>query len=1671
MSLTGSSTSDSSSSESESGSERESPKRRPRRSLKRAPGKKADDMFQFWSRKSQIENDRVSLDRFLSSFKGWSKANTGAHIYPATKTCNWFMDNSVYKSWVSARKSLSLFYLGLQGQGKTYLAKAISRKLAATQPMDVGISFFCEDDKRPKIWDFFTWTIVGNNPILMNTMHPRFRNRDENSPPLSVAEFMELWDGMMQGVPSRHTIYLIIDGIDKCDDDFFREFVQSVEQLHARRAAAKPPLPASLPTLEDTSSSGQVTLKVLFTCRPSESTAVASAFTSRAVALAADTINDIETYVSIRLAKFDDILAKFEDIDTVPKEQGPKEIKEFVTDRAKIYWPFAKSAMDELESRRCIPWKTQNGVNETYIPDSLRQYFDRTVLPILQSVGPEDVIPRMLILLYASKSVGPRLTLAQAADVLKLLLGPAALEQANLIEIIRKRCGGILLAADQGPVMFAHITMLDYVEALVPMEHRMTNMAFVCLKYLLQEQFRDPSTVAPIVSKRGEERSPDKYPFYVFAATGLMEFLSNLKRVDERLLSMLKEFFAEDSPKFWARDQWKTGTFHKTEESVHQGSATVVPLITLPCVAVLEALLPPPGKEASPSKSFAVGNIWKSLRTGFSKRSHSLPLHVTNWPNMDDYEGRTALMWAVASGEPQMVKYILQWPGVKMNVRSKAGGTVFLYSYYGRGSVALESEEELLEIYADLLRHGADPNICDQLGCTPLMLICNHGKEALAELLIENGASVNVADTAGCSALELAYVSGNVGLVVSLLERGADPNVWWSSGHSALSVSIGDGRLDMFQVFLPLADVNQFGECGLAPIHMLFNPAVPESDDRGEMLRLLLTRRDLDLDLVDRMFNNEVQRRPLNALYMAVNAKNYRGLAMLLEAGAFPGRLPRMTGSPLYKAAQDGDASVVELLLAYQAPPNDYSSRWTTATPLAEAVFTGNQEIIAMLLRYGADPTVEEGFGQPGPLNTALRTPEFAPAVVRQLLEAPLPPDVNYVPKDGEPALVQAVDCGSVEAAKLLLEHGTDTSIWLQPNRYFSPIHVAVSTSAASVGERCAIIDILLDHEPGFLNMCHDEGFVTGPPLHAACEYRDAMVVRKLLDRGARPQLLGCHDQESALLVACDCSDLETIRMVLEAAPEMVNVPSYVGNTPLSLACRRGDLRVVELLLKAGADIYHRDIWGKTCVNSGLFAPREKKRPEKTLELLMRYGLEINAPNDGRLMTVLGLAVHSDSVRDVRWLLEHGADPLHCGRSPLPLKEVSWRNALQLVSLEGNGEMVDLLMEPQWGLRQHIADADWHGFTVLPDFNGTMSSGKMVARIIAACEEVGAETGRDILPELMRRPCITGRSPLDFALGETGVTDAARPAATRILVTYVDYLVRTPRRRQDHDAVVDDVCWLLLSLGDGHEAAAAALEAARTSMPDVRRTDRGYELAATSVVDCDACGAIMYEVCRACRLCSAVACATCDVVPAGVVHRHEWLELPLRLGADITSDEVQKTLEGLLASLTDSPALRLASIPEEVPLPESPSSPTDEPPSTDEHPQAAAAALQSSLSLATLHYLNLLSPTKPSLAPYLPLSPAAEASVAPFAAALAPRRRALDRRNLGLEASRARRAQELRHFSRGLRRAYANEAAVAADLLLGDVGGMFEMAERDGEGKGEDGGGRRGGGRGIEAGD
>jgi len=84
-----------------------------------------------------------------------------------------------------------------------------------------------------------------------------------------------------------------------------------------------------------------------------------------------------------------------------------------------------------------------------------------------------------------------------------------------------------------------------------------------------------------------------------------------------------------------------------------------------------------------------------------------------------------------------------------------------------------------------LLQRGADPNIRNKKGLTPLQLATSLGFTEGVEALIKGGAGVNVSDQTGETPLIAAIHARNVALVRLLLEKGADPDHNDNSGRSA----------------------------------------------------------------------------------------------------------------------------------------------------------------------------------------------------------------------------------------------------------------------------------------------------------------------------------------------------------------------------------------------------------------------------------------------------------------------------------------------------------------------------------------------------------------------------------------------------------------------------------------------------------------------------------------------------------------------------------------------------------------------------------------------------------------------------------------------------------------------------------------------------------------------
>ncbi|WP_379923476.1 ankyrin repeat domain-containing protein [Erythrobacter sp. R86502] len=132
---------------------------------------------------------------------------------------------------------------------------------------------------------------------------------------------------------------------------------------------------------------------------------------------------------------------------------------------------------------------------------------------------------------------------------------------------------------------------------------------------------------------------------------------------------------------------------------------------------------------------------------------------------------------AVKEREGDAAMDMLNKPGTQIvNTRDITSGDTALHLVVARTDVVW---------IRFLLQRGADPNIRNRKGISPLQLATAMGFVDGAEALIKGGASVNVSDQTGETPLIAAVHSRDVAMVRLLLQKGADPDHNDNSGRSA----------------------------------------------------------------------------------------------------------------------------------------------------------------------------------------------------------------------------------------------------------------------------------------------------------------------------------------------------------------------------------------------------------------------------------------------------------------------------------------------------------------------------------------------------------------------------------------------------------------------------------------------------------------------------------------------------------------------------------------------------------------------------------------------------------------------------------------------------------------------------------------------------------------------
>jgi len=93
-----------------------------------------------------------------------------------------------------------------------------------------------------------------------------------------------------------------------------------------------------------------------------------------------------------------------------------------------------------------------------------------------------------------------------------------------------------------------------------------------------------------------------------------------------------------------------------------------------------------------------------------------------------------------------------------------------------------------------LLAKGADPNIGNNHGVTPLMLAATLGFGEGVSILVDHGARLNDSDSTGETPLITAVHRHDLGIMRALLKAGADPDRADNSGRSARDYAAFDGK-------------------------------------------------------------------------------------------------------------------------------------------------------------------------------------------------------------------------------------------------------------------------------------------------------------------------------------------------------------------------------------------------------------------------------------------------------------------------------------------------------------------------------------------------------------------------------------------------------------------------------------------------------------------------------------------------------------------------------------------------------------------------------------------------------------------------------------------------------------------------------------------------------------
>ncbi|CAC5407952.1 unnamed protein product [Mytilus coruscus] len=588
---------------------------------------------------------------------------------------------------------------------------------------------------------------------------------------------------------------------------------------------------------------------------------------------------------------------------------------------------------------------------------------------------------------------------------------------------------------------------------------------------------------------------------------------------------------------------------------------------------------------------------------------------LKNLTTLDD-EGNTPLLCASIAGKLSIVKLFLK----NVNDSSNKGQTPLMNaSRYG-----------FLEIVDLLLTYGAEVNVQNEMGESPLSLACQHdrGDVEVVKILLTYGAKVNVQNAKGETPLILACQSDRINVIKKLIEAEADVTICNNAGVSALMYACGNGTLNAVRILnrtkCSVNDVDKAKRSTLLHACSSLSPTyLYETLNIKKKIVAILSgtsksvwskRRSVVIRfLINNNANvNMEDERGVTPLMLACRAKCEISVDLLLKNKAEINATDNINSSNALLWAMQGNPdihmiNIIKMLVRKDADVNIIDANKNTSLmnacykiidvnrseeflPMINASRDYCVQIVDLLLRNGVDVNAKNKFDETS-LIVACKGDHVD--IIEKLVNAGA--DLE---RDAFNAFCAACEYGSFESVKILYKFKTLDIIDSSDRSLL--FHACSALHFKSVcSPQCTSLIGFIIGKYGDVNRADNRGIT---PLMLACQNNCPKAVEELLANAASINAADEIDGSTVLAWAMRWKskyDIIAVIKILVNKHADAHKSNYQGFSPVMLACESNDKKIIQVFIDNVQDEDKLKPLRVACQNSLKFLYEQAKNPKE----------------------------------------------------------------------------------------------------------------------------------------------------------------------------------------------------------------------------------------------------------------------------------------------------------------------------------------------------------------------------------------------------------------------------------------------------------------------------------------